>query len=554
MDARLANIWDRWFAAFAGVVLLFTVFLFMSRLGERSLWSEEVRWVQIPREMQQSRDYFHPTINGHSYYDKPLGSYWLVLAATGNDEVTEHSARLPCAIAGLISVALVMLIARQVNGGRTGIFAGAALATSFSIVFFSRNASADLENVAGILAALWLYLSWEGKPAGWRTIVLWLLMAITSLTKGLLGFAIPLLVIAAYCSFGPANWRVILGRQRWLLNRWTLLAVPLAVALYLAPFYISFARTGSNDGLAMVFRENLRRFVDPVNHRGPVWLYAAAIFPLLAPWSALLPAALCHVYVRWRSDDSRQRFPLIYFWSTFIFFTLSASRRSYYLLPVLPAAAMLIARMLAEPIESQRRTVRWLTQAGVIAVAVVLMIVSVAIAWPATMRPSPYDHWPAVPNAFAFACVFFGAAVLNLLVAFRFRPLGIAGAMFVAASVCMTFVFGNILPGFEEYRTRKPFAEAVRQNLKDDLHSLALYRHREIVYYLASTDSLTEFDSIEALTKAVDTGDVRWLILRRPEAEELHLRSRIVVEEAAWPWESDEQRRAKLVLIEFMRE
>jgi len=32
--------------------------------------------------MIRTGNYFWPTINGHLYYDKPLGSYWLVLAAT----------------------------------------------------------------------------------------------------------------------------------------------------------------------------------------------------------------------------------------------------------------------------------------------------------------------------------------------------------------------------------------------------------------------------------------------------------------------------------------
>src|SRR5437773_11247300 len=62
-------------------VLAFAAVLFTARLGTRSLWSEEVRWVQIPREMEQSGRWFWPTFNGQTYYDKPLASYWLVLLA-----------------------------------------------------------------------------------------------------------------------------------------------------------------------------------------------------------------------------------------------------------------------------------------------------------------------------------------------------------------------------------------------------------------------------------------------------------------------------------------
>src|SRR5262249_51362219 len=138
------------------VVLALAGVLFCARLSERALWSEEGRWAKIPREMQQSGNYFWPTINGRTYYDKPLGSYWLVLLASlVTDGVDETSARLPSALSGLIAVALAMLIARRLYDDDTALLSGAILATSFSFVFFARNASADVETVAGILAALW---------------------------------------------------------------------------------------------------------------------------------------------------------------------------------------------------------------------------------------------------------------------------------------------------------------------------------------------------------------------------------------------------------------
>src|SRR5690349_19644715 len=62
-------------------VLALAAVMFFARLGARALWSSEFRWAEIAREMLLSSRYFWPTINGHVYYDKPLGSYWLVIAA-----------------------------------------------------------------------------------------------------------------------------------------------------------------------------------------------------------------------------------------------------------------------------------------------------------------------------------------------------------------------------------------------------------------------------------------------------------------------------------------
>jgi hypothetical protein len=43
---------------------------------------------------------------------------------------------------------------------------------------------------------------------------------------------------------------------------------------------------------------------------------------------------------------------MVMFWATFVFFTLSGSRRSYYILPILPAAAILDREVLKRPLRS----------------------------------------------------------------------------------------------------------------------------------------------------------------------------------------------------------
>ena len=151
---------ERWAAA----VLLLAAFLFCSRLGDRALWGSEARWAEITREMQLTSNYFWPTINGEVYYDKPLLSYWLIAAATYlTGTLDELVVRLPSALAGLLGVALLMILTRQLYGDRTALLAGFILATCFSYVFWSRVASADIENVAGVLAAVTLYFRNRAK-------------------------------------------------------------------------------------------------------------------------------------------------------------------------------------------------------------------------------------------------------------------------------------------------------------------------------------------------------------------------------------------------------
>ena len=63
------------------------------------------------------------------------------------------------------------------------------------------------------------------------------------------------------------------AQNEWFFNRMTLLAMTIAALIYLLPFAASLLVTNSNLGLFMVLRENVLRFVEPFDHKGPIYLY-----------------------------------------------------------------------------------------------------------------------------------------------------------------------------------------------------------------------------------------------------------------------------------------
>ncbi len=576
------------------LVLALAGVLFCARLSERALWSEEVRWTEIPREMQQTGNYFWPTINGRTYYDKPLGSYWLVLLAslvTGG--VDETSARLPSALSGLLAVALAMLIARRLFDGDTALLSGAILATSFSFVFFARNASADVETCAGVLAALWLFLCHEAKPAGAWTVLLWFVMALTSLTKGLLGFALPILIIGLYSTLVPPptrsltrlgapkrSIRTLLERNRWLFNRWSLAAIPLSALVYLGPFLLSMAATGETDGLQMVYRENIRRFFDPVNHRGPIYLYAYVIFLLMAPWSLLLPAALAHAHfmafvsnraisenephdprsqaqlgneMATRNTAGKERrgqaFALVYFWSMFVFFTLSSSRRSYYLLPILPAGAFLIARLLAGR-ATVGRIAYGLFLAGFFLVSLAMLLSITALMPTSWLLNERWERLPALPCPVAFLVMWLIsiAGVGYALMKLSPRRVGMSFGLIAFSFMAYSYLFA--LPATETYRTQKPFADAVKETIEAEPSRLALYGRGEIVYYLDAPAPIAQFHTLEELLRGLHEKSPRLIVLRRRDWERMKMNGKVLVAETIHPWESSDLAQNKLVLVE----
>jgi 4-amino-4-deoxy-L-arabinose transferase-like glycosyltransferase len=429
------------FTLYSGLVLALAAILFFARVGARALWSSEFRWAEIAREMLVTHNYFWPTINGHVYYDKPLGSYWLVILATPfTGGLNEAATRAPCAIAGLLAVAGLMILVRRLYDARTAIFAGVILATSFSFVFFSRHASADVETLTGEIAALLLFNRNEERGGGLWVVGLWLIMAATSLTKGLLGFALPLMVIGVYSCIRD-GWaqlfqeiaggsiadraRRLIERNRWFFNWYTPAGIVLGGLAYCIPFEISSRTMGSEKGLAMVYRENVVRFFHPFDHRGPIYLYVYVIFALMAPWSALLPAALVETHSRRHAGGEparADRFALVYFWATFIFFTLSGSRRSYYILPILPAAAILVASTIAYRGEIRSTFARYLVTAGYASIAFVA-IASIVLMLPAwAILPSPYDALPDLPAKPAFVLFWIVSVIAVVYAIRRFSP------------------------------------------------------------------------------------------------------------------------------------
>jgi 4-amino-4-deoxy-L-arabinose transferase-like glycosyltransferase len=558
-----------WRLAGWGVIAL-TAILYFVRLGARALWSSEFRWAEISREMMRTGNYFWPTINGHLYYDKPLGSYWLVLASTWvTGGLNETAARLPCAIAGLLAVGLLILLGRRLYDLRIGVIAGFILATSFSFVFFSRTASADVETIAGELAALLLFLKYEDRPLGWWIIWLWIIMAITSLTKGLLGFVLPIMVMGLYATvsdgwarFGEKvlhgalaeRLRWVIERNRWLFNWRSIIAVPIGLAIYITPFRISRAIMGSSAGLDMVFRENVVRFFEPFDHRGPIYLYLYVIFALMAPWAILLPAALvqAHHERRIKAEPARSdRFTLIFFWSTFIFFTVSGSRRSYYILPILPPAAMLIARLLTSPARRLSEWGRRLTRIGYGVFVAVVIAGLILLIPPSAVLPGLMAQLPAAPDRLAFAAMW--AVVIAVTVySLRNFSLGrIALSMGVAAYAAMVYIYIFAMPTAEAYRGEKPFGYAVRDRIGSQTDQLGLYRTVGPLFYIDPGKPLAEFNKPKDLAEAVNAGKIEWVIVRRRDLPSIGMPTEILAAEASYPWESDYQHRNKVVLVKL---
>ena len=314
----------------------------------------ESRYAEIGRKMAELSDWVTPWFDeGVPFWGKPPLSFWLTAASFKVLGVTEFAARLPHLLCALLTAALAWYLGR-VRSPRQGFLALALLAGS--LVFFVGGAGVmtDPALVLGTTLAMqgfWLALHHPTDTGrrlqGW---LLFLGLAIGLLAKGPVAavfVAVPLLLWSLLCRRVGAVWRGI----PWL--RGTALT-----ALLVAPWYLLAEQRTPGFLRYFLLGEHWQRFVTPGwagdlyggAHRaapGTIWLYALGA---TLPWLLLLPMAMKRRTAPQaddRSDNTAwQRYLLLWALWPLIFFTAARNIIWPYVLPSLPALALLAAAWL----------------------------------------------------------------------------------------------------------------------------------------------------------------------------------------------------------------
>jgi 4-amino-4-deoxy-L-arabinose transferase-like glycosyltransferase len=364
--------------AVAGVAAL----LAFARLGAMDLWPpDEPRYALIAEELRTWENGWRGAVllhlHGEPYTQKPPLFYWLAaLAGAPLGRVTETAARLPSALAGVACVAATMALGARLFGPIAGTLAGLLLATTFDWGYRARTVQLDtllaLFEVLALLA--YVRVQQAANPGERRRSLGWMhaSLGLAVLTKGPIGFAVPLLAIA-----GHLAWERRLRELGGLLPAWGL-ALSIGPGLAWIAAAVALGPPGFFD-VAVV--DNLfGRAVRGTAHAQPVWFYFEKFPPDLLPWLLLLPVAAVHA--RRGLDDSAKaspwRFVLAWIATSVVLFSLISGKRVRYLLPVEPAFALLFAATLA----------RWLADATpragrrLVAIAGCVAVVQlVAYAW-----------------------------------------------------------------------------------------------------------------------------------------------------------------------------
>lgn len=355
----------RWaWLSLLGLVLLCWL-AFFKGLGTLGLMDKtEALFVEVGHQMHLRNDWVTPWWNGERFFDYPVWGYWMVTLAFRVFGVSAWAARLPVAMAASSVVVAAFAILwhwggqdrLQTRWGRAALGAG-VLATSPGWIGWGRTSTTDMFLASAISLALLAFLLAHLQPSASPLAVLGrigmaLFSGIAVLAKGPVGVVLPLLVIGAFLLLSD-QWR------RWLkpIHLLPMGALFLAVA---APWYGAAAQANGTDFLGgFLGFSNLQRFTSVIyDHPGPPWFYLPWLLILLFPWSLFLPVAIAALGFwrreRWRSPlqppapgETVGLFLLLWLLIPLVFFSAAATKLPGYILPIVPAGALMVALFLS---------------------------------------------------------------------------------------------------------------------------------------------------------------------------------------------------------------
>ena len=306
--------------------------------------------------MFASGDLITPTFNGELRVAKPVFVYWLMTVSYQVFGVNEFAARAPSAIFGVALIVMHYLFLSRLRGQTVGLMGALMLLLNVEILALGRMAITDSVLIfftTMSLYSFWLGIHEQGAGRHW----IWGFyagMAFATLTKGPVGFAVPLITALLY----------LIATRQWLVfwQRGAPIAGTLLFLLLAGPWYTAMFLLHGDAYTSQAKVHTVGRFLAPMEgHGGGWWFYFPVLLLGFYPWSSFLPAAFQRAYATWRESPGRLHerngspgtnepagsgheldwFAGLWVIGVFIFFSLSSTRLPHYIGPLFPACALL---------------------------------------------------------------------------------------------------------------------------------------------------------------------------------------------------------------------
>jgi len=324
------------------ILIVWLVMTSVNIINHHLIPLDETRYASVAWEMWLHHDYLVPHLNGIPYHHKPPLLFWLYdfgWPVFGVNELWLLLVAPLCALVCLYNMRYLagLLWPDNLAASRMApwFLFGCLLWGAFlnAAMFDTLLTACVLLAITGLVKA--------SRDLRWQSWALFALgIGLGLLAKGPVIFAhilIPFLAGFLWSETIRNNLR------RWYLQGF----IALMIGIFLALCWAIPAITSAGDayGGTLLWHQTIDRVTHSFAHRRPVWWYLMLSPALLFPWF-FWPRAWQNLFKRELLKDLSFRFCLIWFVSGFIGFSLISGKQVHYLVPLLPALALLLGRVL----------------------------------------------------------------------------------------------------------------------------------------------------------------------------------------------------------------
>lgn len=342
-------------------------------LRQQTLSNHECFVSITAREMLQSHNWVIPTCNGKLRLEKTPLSYWLVAGlAEITGRVDEITARLPSVVFGALSVIAIVYFVNLWFSFRIAALSAGVWATSLGYIRYSNNARPEMALAFFVMLCFLSFYSAINAESRRRQVVFmlifWLSLSLGMLAKG--PAPLPYVFIPLFCYVAIFKKWTVIPKLLPVIGTLVFLAIVLPWPLLIAK--------KMNWDLTIWKREFVDRlFGEYRPGNKPNYYYLYIMFQFIIPWVAFLPMALAAPFFKvWDKKRPVMFFLWLWFIADLIFITIDRGKRQHYILPLMPAMAILIG-LLLEDMAFSRQAYTLKSAVGVLRNHIVVIVVSI---------------------------------------------------------------------------------------------------------------------------------------------------------------------------------
>lgn len=454
---------------------------------------DELRYIEVVREMSIDKTWMVPHFGGEYYSEKPPVYFWILnLCKTVFGSYSTFAMTFPGIVSGIVGVLVAFYFGLKFFSRRYAFLAGLILATSvmyFAMASFVRMDMMMTVFITGSIMAFYQgFQQADSKQKSKYYYIYYGLMGLAILVKGPTGFLMPFVTAMVFLAV-TGNWAEY-KKLKLLPGFGILLGV---IALWV----LAIIASGDKAYAYQLFIvQTFGRAVNSFSHKRPFYYYLEVFPPAFLPWIFFLVSSFWMSIKQRANLSNGDKLFLCWFIAPFVMMSMFSGKLFVYLLPIVPAAAFLVARMFESVLEKKAKA----SYLVVPTICTVIVFALMAVAPFALRHKLKGIDFQSLLYGIVIPSFIFVTVSVYLLIRKQLRrmPYLIAGLMFLLVLAVSFTVIPYVSAGY----TTKPIASQMKQyreNGYQNIVSCGYYQPESLSVYMGfmirdiSDDQLTKY-------------------------------------------------------------